>query len=66
MAHNESLNGDLGLFYKKWTILIFLALAVSVACIIKILGAQWKGSNRKQIARWQHVSRLKASAFCIW
>ena len=27
---------------------------------------QWKGSNSKQSARWQHVSRLKASAFCIW
>jgi hypothetical protein len=23
---------------------------------------QWKGSNRKQRARWQHVSGLKASA----
>jgi hypothetical protein len=23
---------------------------------------QWKGSNRKQSARWQHVSWLKASA----
>jgi hypothetical protein len=27
---------------------------------------QWKGSNHKQSARWQHISRLKASAFCIW
>jgi hypothetical protein len=27
---------------------------------------QWKGSNHKQSARWQHVSQLKASAFCIW
>jgi hypothetical protein len=27
---------------------------------------QWKGSNSKQSARWQHVSRLKASAFYIW
>jgi hypothetical protein len=27
---------------------------------------QWKGSNQKQSASWQHVSRLKASAFCIW
>ncbi len=27
---------------------------------------QWKGSNRKQSARWQHISQLKASAFCIW
>jgi hypothetical protein len=27
---------------------------------------KWKVSNRKQNARWQHVSWLKASAFCIW
>jgi hypothetical protein len=27
---------------------------------------EWEGSNRKQSARWQHVSWLKASAFCIW
>jgi hypothetical protein len=27
---------------------------------------QWKGSNCKQSARWQHVSQLKANAFCIW
>ena len=30
------------------------------------LWPQWKGSNRKQSAWWQHVSQLKASAFCIW
>jgi hypothetical protein len=24
---------------------------------------QWKGINRKQSTRWQHLSRLKASAF---
>jgi hypothetical protein len=28
--------------------------------------SQWKGSNRKQSARWQHVSQLKASAFCVF
>jgi hypothetical protein len=27
---------------------------------------KWKGSNHKQSAWWQHASRLKASAFCIW
>jgi len=27
---------------------------------------EWKGSNCKQSTRWQHVSQLKASAFCIW
>jgi hypothetical protein len=25
--------------------------------------SQWKGINRKQINRWQHLSRLKASTF---
>jgi hypothetical protein len=24
---------------------------------------QWEGINRKQSTRWQHLSRLKASAF---
>ncbi len=24
---------------------------------------EWKGINRKQSTRWQHISRLKASAF---
>jgi hypothetical protein len=28
-----------------------------------ICSAQWKGINRKQSTRWQHLSRLKASAF---
>ncbi len=27
---------------------------------------QWKGINCKQSARLQHLSQLKASAFCIW
>ena len=27
---------------------------------------QWKGSNHKQSTRWEHISWLKASAFCIW
>ncbi len=33
---------------------------------ITILSSQWKGSNCNKSARWQHISRLKASAFCIW
>ncbi len=33
---------------------------------LKSILAEWKGSNRKQSARWQHISRLKANAFCIW
>jgi len=27
---------------------------------------QWEAINRKQITRWQHVSRLKASSFSSW
>ncbi len=27
---------------------------------------EWKGSNRKQNARWQHISRLKTCSICIW
>jgi hypothetical protein len=34
--------------------------------LIFFLTCEWKGSNRKQSARWQHVSWLKASAFYIW
>jgi len=29
----------------------------------RALNVQWKGINRKQSTRWQHLSRLKASAF---
>ena len=28
-----------------------------------MLHYEWKGINRKQSTRWQHLSRLKASAF---
>ncbi len=28
-----------------------------------LVQVQWKGINRKQITRWQHLSQLKASAF---
>ncbi len=31
--------------------------------ILKPRLIQWKGINRKQSTRWQHLSRLKASAF---
>ncbi len=30
---------------------------------IFIITYEWKGINRKQSTRWQHLSRLKASAF---
>ncbi len=30
---------------------------------ITALQMEWKGINRKQSTRWQHLSRLKASAF---
>jgi hypothetical protein len=33
---------------------------------IFFLTCEWKGSNRKQSARWQDVSWLKASAFYVW
>ncbi len=35
-------------------------------CRCALFRIQWKGSNHKQSARWQHVSRLKASALYIW
>ncbi len=28
--------------------------------------SKWKGSNHKQSTRWQHISRLKASALCTY
>ncbi len=32
-------------------------------CLTARHSCQWKGINRKQSTRWQHLSRLKASAF---
>ncbi len=32
-------------------------------CYKQIFVFQWKGINRKQSTRWQHLSRLKASTF---
>ncbi len=32
----------------------------------KINWEQWEAINHKQITRWQHVSRLKASSFGSW
>jgi hypothetical protein len=31
--------------------------------LTKLVASQWKGINRKQSTRWQHLSWLKASAF---
>ncbi len=31
-----------------------------------IVLTQWKRINRKQSARWQHLSHIKASAFPLW
>jgi hypothetical protein len=31
--------------------------------MLTVLPQQWKGINRKQSTRWQHLSQLKASAF---
>jgi hypothetical protein len=32
-------------------------------CLFQYVPRQWKGINCKQSTRWQHLSRLKASAF---
>jgi hypothetical protein len=41
--------------------MIILKSAVPLALLISL--AKWKGINRKQSTRWQHLSRLKARAF---
>jgi len=41
-------------------------LTRKLCCVQFVYPQQWKGSNRKQGTRWQHISWLKASAFCIW
>jgi hypothetical protein len=33
---------------------------------VSFIKTQWDTINRKQITRWQHVSRLKASSFGPW
>jgi hypothetical protein len=42
-----------------------LQTSVNYGCKHKTLGLgyQWKGINHIQSTRWQHLSRLKASAF---
>jgi hypothetical protein len=35
----------------------------AIICNFFPMQAEWKGINRKQSTRWQHLSRLKASAF---
>ncbi len=54
-------------------VLAYFATAVSYTCKMfkkstsgPLNQVQWKGSNRKQSARWQHLSWFKASAVCIW
>ncbi len=42
---------------------------LSVQCLLlenDLAERQWEAINRKQISRWQHVSRLKASLFGSW
>jgi len=56
-------------FYQRWTTSSGTeATNIFFSSQFRIPGksTQWKGSDCKQSARWQHVSRLKASAFCIW
>jgi hypothetical protein len=31
--------------------------------VVALFAKEWKGTNCKQSTRWQHLSRLKASAF---
>ncbi len=41
----------------------FIVMLSAVILSIIMYGVKWKGINRKQITRWQHLSQLKASAF---
>jgi hypothetical protein len=45
---------------------IHMLSAFMLSVLMLSVFMQWKGSNYKQCTRWQHVSQLKASAFCIW
>jgi len=42
------------------------SVAIESSIMLLECRPKWKGSNHKQSTRWQHVSRLKASAFCTW
>ncbi len=43
---------------------LFLYTCKRIFGVVQIhLAKQWKRINHKQITRWQHLSRLKASAF---
>jgi hypothetical protein len=42
---------------------VIVIINANIKCKNEKLSLQWKGINRKQSTRWQHLSRLKASAF---
>jgi hypothetical protein len=51
-------------FFKFYNIIqLFKIIAISKLGMARADGLKWKGVNRKQSTRWQHLSRLKASAF---
>jgi hypothetical protein len=48
-----------------------LSLKIIFFIVPNLLGlafrhSKWEAINHKQITRWQHVSRLKASSFSSW
>ena len=72
-------NCPLGLLLEKmsfWTnvipenchfaLMLFRKMSFKATVILPIPFCQWKGSKNKQSTRWQQVSQIKASAFCIW
>ncbi len=57
-------NWKFNTFYTQFT--IYNLQFTIYNCKLTVFLYQWKGSNHKQSARWQHISQLKASAFYIW
>jgi hypothetical protein len=45
---------------------VFLKIQVILYKTAQICCSKLEAINRKQITRWQHVSRLKASSFGSW
>jgi hypothetical protein len=42
---------------------LMMELNIFICFIVRVVSKQWKGINRKQSTRWQHLSQLKASTF---
>ncbi len=51
-------------FTYLWNVLHLLQF-FQISFHLYYIFLKWKRSNHKQSTRWQHVSRLKASGFCI-